>query len=272
MSQKVNISGLTTEKESKYHNIEHMSVLEIMHGMNTEDRIVPDAIEKAFPQIEVLITETVNVVANGGRIFYIGAGTSGRLGVIDASECPPTFGVPHGTVIGIIAGGDTAIRKSVEGAEDSRTQGFQDLRKHKISIHDIVIGIAASGRTPYVVHALKECQQQGIRTACLVCNLDSEMAQYADYPIEIIVGPEFITGSSRLKAGTAQKLVLNMITTATFAKNGGVIDNKMSRVPASNEKLAERRIQSVMVAQNVSHEEAEQLLQVNLLEELLKKK
>ena len=217
----------TTEQDSYYNNLEQMSIKEIITNINNEDKTVPLAVEKALPQIENLIKVAVEKLQKGGRIFYIGAGTSGRLGILDASECPPTFGVSHDLVIGLIAGGDTAIRKAVENAEDSISQGWEDLLAHNISTKDIVIGIAASGTTPYVVHALNKCNQENIATGCITCNKNSPLSQTAKLPIEVIVGPEFLTGSSRMKAGTAQKMCLNMITTSVFIKLGHVLDNKM---------------------------------------------
>src|SRR5690606_17208857 len=201
----------TTEQDSYYNHLEKMSVLELITNINTEDKTVPLAVEKALPQIETLINHVVEKLENGGRLFYIGAGTSGRLGILDASECPPTFGVSHDLVIGLIAGGDTAIRKAVEFAEDPITLGWQDLQTYNISQNDIVIGIAASGTTPYVISTLKTCNENHIVTGCITCNHNSPLSKTAQFPIEVIVGPEFITGSSRMKAGTAQKMVLNMI-------------------------------------------------------------
>jgi len=272
MKNIINIKGLTTEKSSSYRHIEHMTIAEITSHINEEDQIVPFAIKAAMDQINALIEQTVMVVKNSGRIFYIGAGTSGRLGIVDASECPPTFGADPDMVVGIIAGGPGAIFKAVEGAEDSTTQGFIDLLSHRLSNDDIVIGIAASGRTPYVVHSLKKCQEMGIKTGCIVSNHNSEIAQYSDFPIEVILGPEFITGSSRMKSGTAQKLILNMITTTTFALNGGVIDNKMSRMNPSNEKLKERQVQWVMDELKVNRSEAIELLKDKTYEQLMKEK
>jgi len=196
----------------------------------------------------------------GGRLFYIGAGTSGRLGIVDASECPPTFGVPHELVIGLIAGGDSAIRKAVEFAEDSHTQGWKDLKKHNISKKDVVIGIAASGTTPYVIGALKECNKKGILTACITCNQNSPLSKTAKYPIEVIVGPEFVTGSSRMKAGTAQKLVLNMITTSTMIQLGKIKGNKMVDMQLSNNKLVDRGVKMLMNELKIDKLKAEQLL------------
>lgn len=228
--------------------------------MNQEDRKVPEAISAILPQIEALVCLIVEKIRQGGRLFYIGAGTSGRLGILDASECPPTFGVPHDLVIGIIAGGDGAIRKAVEFAEDSPTQAWLDLQSHDIGVKDVVIGIAASGRTPYVVEGLKSCQSEGIVTGCITCNLNSPIIQNADYPIAVDVGPEFLTGSTRLKAGTAQKLILNMITTTSMIQLGRVQDNKMVDMQLSNNKLVERGIKMLMDFGNISEEKAVDLI------------
>ncbi|WP_422105037.1 N-acetylmuramic acid 6-phosphate etherase [Winogradskyella sp.] len=251
----------TTEQDSHYNDLEKMSVNEIIISMNAEDKTVPLAVEKSLPQIEILIQKVVEKLKNGGRLFYIGAGTSGRLGILDASECPPTFGVSHNLVIGLIAGGDTAIRKAVENAEDSTTQGWKDLQDYDISEKDIVVGIAASGTTPYVVSTLKKCNEEGLITGCITCNKNSPLSLTAQYPIEVIVGPEFLTGSSRMKAGTAQKLVLNMITTATMIQLGRVKDNKMVDMQLSNNKLVDRGIKMIMNALNVSEKEASKLLE-----------
>ncbi|WP_179377246.1 N-acetylmuramic acid 6-phosphate etherase, partial [Winogradskyella wichelsiae] len=210
----------TTEQDSNYTNLENMSINEIIHSINKEDQSVPLAVEKALPQVEAFIFQIVNKLKDGGRLFYMGAGTSGRLGILDASECPPTFGVSHDLVVGIIAGGDKAIRKAVENAEDSTTQGWKDLEAYQISEKDVVIGIAASGTTPYVISALERCNAQNIITGCITCNQNSPLSLTAQFPIEVIVGPEFLTGSSRMKAGTAQKLVLNMITTTVMIQLG----------------------------------------------------
>jgi len=250
----------TTEQDSNYNHLEKMSVSELLININSEDKSVPLAVEKAIPQIEILVRNIVEKLQNGGRLFYIGAGTSGRLGILDASECPPTFGVSHNLVIGLIAGGDTAIRKAVEFAEDSSTQGWEDLQKHDITNKDVVIGIAASGTTPYVIHALKTCNNNNILTGCITCNLNSPLSITAKFPIEVIVGPEFVTGSSRMKAGTAQKLVLNMITTTTMIKLGHVKGNKMVDMQLSNNKLVERGIKMIMTELHISEVEALKLL------------
>lgn len=251
----------TTEQDSNYNHLEKMSVMELLTNINQEDKTVPRAVEKVIPQLEKLITQIVINLKIGGRLFYIGAGTSGRLGIVDASECPPTFGVPQGLVVGIIAGGDSAIRKAVEFAEDSITQGWKDLQNNGINKNDVVIGIAASGTTPYVISALHECNQNKILTGCITCNQNSPLSKTAKHPIEIIVGPEFITGSSRMKAGTAQKLVLNMITTSTMIQLGKIKDNKMVDMQLSNNKLVNRGVQMVMKELDIQEKEAEKLLE-----------
>ncbi|HEY8937727.1 MAG TPA: N-acetylmuramic acid 6-phosphate etherase [Cyclobacteriaceae bacterium] len=250
----------TTESTSQYDNLEHMSVHELLANINNEDKSVPLAIEKVLPAIEKLVGITTEKMKTGGRLFYIGAGTSGRLGVVDASEIPPTYGVPHGNVIGIIAGGDTAIRKAVENAEDDTEQAWKDLMVHKITSQDVLIGIAASGRTPYVIGGVKEAKAHGIITGCITCNSDSELAKNVDYPIEVVVGPEFVTGSTRMKAGTAQKLVLNMISTTVMIKLGKVKGNKMVDMQLTNKKLVNRGANMIMEELGVSYAEAEQLL------------
>jgi N-acetylmuramic acid 6-phosphate etherase len=222
---------------------------------------VPLAVEKALPQIEALVTQVVAKMKNGGRLFYIGAGTSGRLGIVDASECPPTFGVPFDLVNGIIAGGDKAIRKAVEFAEDDREQAWKDLVAENISDKDVVIGIAASGTTPYVIGGLEKCHENNILTGCITCNEGSPLALTAQYPIVVVVGPEFVTGSSRMKAGTAQKLVLNMISTATMIQLGRVKGNKMVDMQLSNVKLVDRGVRMIMSEIPVSYEEASALLE-----------
>lgn len=253
----------TTETESHYNHLEKMSVKQLLTNINTEDKTVPLAVEKALPQIENLINQTILKLKNGGRLFYIGAGTSGRLGIVDASECPPTFGVPHDLVIGLIAGGDIAIREAVEFAEDSKIQGWKDLSQHKITQKDVIIGIAASGSTPYVINALKTCNENNIITGCITCNKNSPLSQTAQFPIEVIVGPEFVTGSSRMKAGTAQKLVLNMITTTVMIQLGKVKGNKMVDMQLSNNKLVDRGVKMIMSELNISRTEAENLIQKN---------
>lgn len=250
----------TTEQDSNYNHLEKMTVTELLVNINNEDKTVPFAVEKAIPQIKILIDQIIKKLKCGGRLFYIGAGTSGRLGIVDASECPPTFGVPHELVVGLIAGGDSAIRKAVEFAEDSTTQGWEDLQEHNISSNDVVVGIAASGTTPYVISALEKCNKNDIITGCITCNRNSPLSQTAKFPIEVIVGPEFVTGSSRMKAGTAQKLVLNMITTATMIQLGKVKGNKMVDMQLSNNKLVDRGVKMVMNELNITAEEASKLL------------
>ncbi len=249
-----------TESDSKYNDIEKKSVLEILTDINNEDKTVPIAVEKSLPQIEALVKAVHGKMKDGGRLFYLGAGTSGRLGIVDASECPPTFGVPHEWVIGIIAGGDGAIRKAVEFAEDDTTLAWKDLSEYQISDADVVVGIAASGSTPYVVNGLKVCQANNITTGCITCNIDSPMAEVSDCPVEVIVGPEYITGSTRMKSGTAQKLVLNMLTTSVMIKLGRVVDNKMVDMQLSNNKLVDRGTNMVMKKTTLSYEQANKLL------------
>lgn len=251
----------TTESNSNYDNLEQKSVSELLGYMNTEDRSVPLAVEKVLPEVETLTKKVIEKLSEGGRLFYIGSGTSGRLGILDASECPPTFGVSHDMVVGLIAGGDTAIRKAVEHAEDSLTQGWEDLKQYQISSEDIVVGIAASGTTPYVIEALRACQQNKISTGCITCNKNSPLAEVSDYPIEVIVGPEVVTGSSRMKAGTAQKLILNMISTATMISLGRVKGNKMVDMQLSNDKLKDRAVKMIKEAIGVNDETAKQLLE-----------
>lgn len=253
----------TTEQDSNYNHLEKMNISDLLININTEDKTVPLAVEKALPQIEKLVTQVVEKLKTGGRLFYIGAGTSGRLGILDASECPPTFGVSHELVIGLIAGGDSAIRKAVEFAEDSTTQGWEDLKNYQISNKDVVIGIAASGTTPYVIAALKTCNENNIITGCISCNTNSPLSLTAQFPIEVIVGPEFVTGSSRMKAGTAQKLVLNMISTTTMIQLGHVKGNKMVDMQLSNNKLVDRGTKMIMNELNISEKEAKILLETH---------
>ena len=252
-----------TESESKYDHLEKMSILELLENINREDKSVPLAIEKVIPAIEKLVDAIVLQLKIGGRLFYMGAGTSGRLGIVDASECPPTFGVPHGLVIGIIAGGDLAIRKAVEFAEDDINQGWKDLLEYAVTSDDVVIGIAASGTTPYVINALKECQKNNILTACISCNPGSPLGEVSNHAIEVAVGPEFVTGSTRMKAGTAQKLVLNMISTATMIRLGKVQGNKMVDMQLSNHKLIDRGTKMVMDELNIDEAIASKLLHEN---------
>ena len=250
----------TTESSSNHNNLENKSISELLLGMNEEDRSVPNAVALALPQIEKLVAEIVSKMKVGGRLFYMGAGTSGRLGIVDASECPPTFGVDFGRVIGIIAGGDGAIRKAVEFAEDDEEQGWKDLQTFNINKNDVVVGIAASGRTPYVIRALKKCNEEGISTGCVVCNAGSAVAAVSKFPVEVVVGPEFVTGSTRLKSGTAQKLVLNMLTTCTFIQLGHVKGNKMVDMQLSNYKLVDRGTRMVMEETGLNAEDAKALL------------
>ncbi len=250
----------TTEQSSKYEQLEHMSVADLLANINNEDKTVPFAVEKALPQIETLVTQVVEKMKRGGRLFYIGAGTSGRLGIVDASECPPTFGVPYDWVNGIIAGGDKAIRKAVENAEDSTTQAWIDLQEHNITENDVVIGIAASGTTPYVISGMEKCHENNIITGCITCNEGSPLALTAQFPVVVVVGPEFVTGSSRMKAGTAQKLVLNMISTTAMIQLGRVKGNKMVDMQLSNNKLVDRGVKMIMSEINVDYEKAAALL------------
>jgi N-acetylmuramic acid 6-phosphate etherase len=250
----------TTESDSHYDGLEKMSVQELLTNINAEDKTVALSVEKALPQIEKLVSLIAKKMKNGGRLFYLGAGTSGRLGILDASECPPTFGVEHGLVIGIIAGGDKAIRKAVEFAEDNLEQGWIDLLEFAVTNKDVVIGIAASGTTPYVIGALKKCNENGIVTGAITCNQNSPLSQTAQYPIEVPVGPEFVTGSTRMKSGTAQKLVLNMISTATMIKLGKVKGNKMVDMQLSNQKLIERGVKMIQDELKVDFDKALSLL------------
>ncbi|MFA0962015.1 N-acetylmuramic acid 6-phosphate etherase [Roseivirga sp. BDSF3-8] len=250
----------TTESTSKHDNLHTMSTGQLLQGINQEDHTVPIAVGKAIPQIEKLVEEIVPRMQKGGRLFYIGAGTSGRLGIVDASECPPTFGVPHDMVIGLIAGGDSAIRKAVEFAEDDREQAWKDLSSYDVTQNDTVVGIAASGRTPYVLGGVEQARQAGLLTGCITCNTDSELARLAEYPVEVITGPEFVTGSTRMKAGTAQKLALNMISTAVMIKLGRVKGNKMVNMQLSNNKLVDRGTRMLMEELSIEREEARALL------------
>lgn len=251
----------TTEQDSKYNHLEMMSVSSILRNINSEDKTVPLAVEKALPQIVKLTEQIVDKLKTGGRLFYIGAGTSGRLGILDASECPPTFGVPHELVVGLIAGGDIAIRKAVEFAEDSKNQGWLDLQAHKISEKDIVVGIAASGTTPYVIAALEKCNENNISTGSISCNENSPLSHTAKLPIDVVVGPEFVTGSSRMKAGTAQKMILNMLSTATMIQLGKIKGNKMVDMQLSNNKLVDRGEKMLVKELHIDQEEASKLLE-----------
>ncbi len=250
-----------TESESEYRDLEKMPLSELLFNINREDKKVPDAIEKVIPQVEQLIYAIVDKMLMGGRLFYIGAGTSGRLGIVDASECPPSFGVPHGLVIGIIAGGNKAIIEAVEFAEDDVEQGWIDLKAHDVNDKDVVVGIAASGTTPYVISALKKCREANIVTGSICCNPDAPLSEASDHPIEVIVGPEFVTGSTRMKSGTAQKLVLNMISTTVMIQLGRVEDNKMVNMQLTNDKLIDRGVKMVMEkTRSADYEAARELL------------
>jgi len=250
----------TTEEASLHRHLEKMSTRELISHINEEDHKVPKAIHQKLDQIGSCIDAIVPLMKKGGRLFYIGAGTSGRLGVVDASECPPTYGVPHDMVIGLIAGGDEAIRKSVEWAEDDSNQSWKDLQSYNIDQQDFVIGIAASGTTPYVTSGLKACRANGIATAGITCNAGSPVAIEADFPIEIVVGPEFVTGSTRMKSGTAQKLVLNMISTSVMIQLGRVKDNRMVDMQLTNDKLVDRGTKMVMKTLDITYEKANALL------------
>jgi N-acetylmuramic acid 6-phosphate etherase len=249
-----------TESSSYYNDLEKMSVADLLHNINKEDKTVPYAVEKAIPQVEKLVSEIVIRMRRGGRLFYIGAGTSGRLGVVDASECPPTYGVPHGLVIGIMAGGDTAVRKAVEFAEDDDKQAWIDLQEYAINQDDTLIGIAASGRTPYVIGGVQKARKNGILTGCITCNPDTKLAAEVEFPIEAVVGAEFVTGSTRMKSGTAQKLVLNMISTTVMVQLGRVRGNKMVDMLLTNHKLVDRGTKMVMETLSISYEQASELL------------
>lgn len=251
----------TTESDSNYDALEQMSTADLLKNINREDKTVAQSVKDKIPQIEKLIDAIVPKIKNGGRFFYIGAGTSGRLGIVDASECPPTFGVDHGLVVGLMAGGDKAMRKAVEFAEDDNDLGWSDLLEYNITKNDVVIGIAASGTTPYVIAALKKCQEHNITTGCIVCNSDSPVSKFSDFPIEVVVGPEFVTGSTRMKSGTAQKLVLNMISTSVMIKLGKVIGNKMVDMQLSNNKLVDRGTKMIMKEIGVDYKTANNLLE-----------
>lgn len=249
-----------TESTSHYDNLELMSVQELLQNINQEDHRVPEAVKEVIPAITALVEKLVPRMDDGGRLFYIGAGTSGRLGILDASECPPTYGVPHDWVIGLIAGGDEAIRKAVENAEDDEGQAWKDIQEYGFNEKDTVIGIAASGTTPYVIGGVKEAREKGLLTACITCNPNSPLGQEVEFPIEVVVGPEFVTGSTRMKAGTAQKLVLNMISTTVMIKLGRVKGNKMVDMQLSNAKLVNRGTRMIMEATGLNEREARALL------------
>lgn len=249
-----------TEQPSLYDDLDKKSVKEILEDINTEDHKVADAVQKVIPQIEKLVTLIIPRVKKGGRIFYMGAGTSGRLGVLDASEIPPTFGMPPTVVIGLIAGGDTALRNPIENAEDDMSRGWEELLQHHINSEDTVIGIAASGTTPYVIGAMRTAREHGILTGCITSNPNSPMAAEADVPIEVIVGPEYVTGSSRMKSGTAQKMILNMISTTIMIELGRVQGNKMVNMQLSNQKLIDRGTRMIIEELHLDYEKAEALL------------
>ncbi len=249
-----------TESDSNYDALEKMSTADLLKNINREDKTVAQSVKDQIPQIEKLIDAIVPKMKNGGRLFYLGAGTSGRLGIVDASECPPTFGVDHALVVGLMAGGDKAMRKAVEFAEDDNDLGWSDLSEYNITTNDVVIGIAASGTTPYVIAALKKCQEHNITTGCIVCNSASPVSKFSDFPVEVVVGPEFVTGSTRMKSGTAQKLVLNMISTSVMIKLGKVIGNKMVDMQLSNNKLVDRGTKMIMKEIGVDYKTANDLL------------
>jgi len=250
----------TTEKDSRYNDLEKMSLTDILQNINKEDQTVPLAVGKALPQIEALAAAAAAKMKAGGRLFYIGAGTSGRLGIVDASECPPTFGVPFDWVVGIIAGGDGAIRKAVEFAEDDVEQAWKDLLQYGINDKDVLVGIAASGTTPYVIGGLKMANEKDVTTGCIVCNTGSPVAAEARYPVEVVTGPEFLTGSTRMKAGTAQKLVLNMLSTSVMIQLGRVKGNKMVDMQLTNDKLVDRGTRMVMTETGLDEPSAAALL------------
>lgn len=256
----MNKNSPDTEKVSNYDHLEKMSTSELLSNINKEDQTVAENVKKAIPAIEKLVDEIVPKIEKGGRLFYIGAGTSGRLGVLDASECPPTFGVSPGIVIGLIAGGDTALRSAVENAEDDTNQAWKDLQQYEISEKDVLVGIAASGTTPYVIGGIKDARNNGIITGCVTCSSGSPLAKASQYPIEVVTGPEFVTGSTRMKAGTAQKMVLNMISTSVMIKLGRVKGNKMVDMQLSNNKLVGRGVRMIMEELGVGEKEAEGLL------------
>lgn len=249
-----------TEQASPYRHLDKMPVEELLSHINDEDRTVPEAVGRAIPQIRPLVSAIVDRMLGGGRLFYIGAGTSGRLAVVDASECPPTYGVPYGWVVAVIAGGERAITQAVEGAEDDGEQGWLDLQSHSVSEKDTVVGIAASGTTPYVLGALRHCRERGILTGGITNNPGSPLAEAADFPVEVPVGPEFVTGSTRMKSGTAQKLVLNMISTSVMIGLGRVEDNRMVNMQLTNEKLVDRGTKMVMEGLGLTDYEAAKAL------------
>ena len=250
----------TTEAPSAYENLENWNTKSLLEAINKEDQSVPLVVERALPQVEALVEAVLPLLKAGGRLFYLGAGTSGRLGVVDASECPPTYGIPQGIVVGLIAGGDAAIRKAVEFAEDDLDQAWMDLAAHQISSADAVVGIAASGSTPYVLGGLRAARAAGCVTGAVVCNAGSPVAAAAEFPVEVVVGPEFVTGSTRMKSGTAQKLVLNMLSTALMIRCGKVRGNRMVDMQLSNHKLVDRGVRTLQETTSLSRAEAEQML------------
>jgi len=252
-----------TEKDSPYRHLEKMSTREILSHINHEDQSVPLQVADCIPSIELLVDDIVLRMIDGGRLFYIGAGTSGRLGILDASECPPTFGVDHDLVIGLIAGGDAAIRKAQEFAEDNPDQAWKDLQPFQINSSDTLIGIAASGTTPYIIGGLKTARENGILTGCITCNPEAPLISHADHPIVCVVGPEVVTGSTRMKAGTAQKLILNMISTTTMIRLGRIEDNKMVDMQLTNNKLIDRGVRMIMERTSLTYENASALLSVH---------
>ena len=249
-----------TESNSNHEDLDKKSTEELLQGINSEDKKVALAVEKEINHIKAFINAAYAKMKEGGRLFYIGAGTSGRLGVVDASECPPTFGTEPNKVIGLIAGGDMALRNSIEDAEDDFNKGWDELKKHNINSRDFIIGIAASGTTPYDVGALKNCIENNIPTACICSNPNSPLTKYSDYPIEVVVGPEYITGSSRMKSGTAQKLILNIISTTTMIKLGHIKDNKMIDIQITNEKLTDRGVRIISNSLSIEYSKASDLL------------
>jgi N-acetylmuramic acid 6-phosphate etherase len=249
-----------TESSSIHDNLEKKSFLELVTDINAEDATLAASVHKQLPQIAALAELVHQSLSVGGRLFFLGAGTSGRLGIVDASECPPTYGVPHGLVIGIMAGGDGAMRKAVEFAEDDEKQGWEDLVFHDINFKDVVVGISASGRTPYVLAALERCRENAISTGCVVCNPSSTIAKACDRPVEVVTGPEFVTGSTRMKAGTATKMVLNMLTTSVMIKLGHVVGNKMVDMQLTNHKLIARGVNMVVEQTGLDAEHAKKLL------------
>lgn len=249
-----------TEGSSRYNDLEKMSVRELLESINKEDLSVPMVIKSEIPKIEELIHKIVENMKAGGKLFYLGAGTSGRLGILDASEIPPTFGAPYDLVIGLIAGGDSAIRKAVESAEDDFNQAWKDMAEFKPGPKDTVVGIAASGRTPYVIGGVREARENGLFTACITNNPNTELAKNVDLALELVVGPEFVTGSTRMKSGTAQKLVLNMITTSTMIQLGRIKGNKMVDMQLTNQKLIERGTRMIMDETGLGQEKSKRLL------------